>query len=313
MKLITNIYDIEKPFKNAVVTIGNFDGVHKGHQAILHQVIEKSEAIEGTSIAITFNPHPIRVLKKNGWPPQITSFDQKIELISHTGMDVLICIQFDEAFAGISAHQFLKEILIDRIGMKAIVTGKDYAFGKDRQGNVDFLKKYAVAYGFEVIVANWIPMSYFGSKRISSTQIREMVMAGNVADAYHLLGRYYHVHGTVITGRNRGGRLLGFPTANIQLQDELCPKTGVYAVTVEYNGNHYQGVANIGYCPTFDDKIFTVEVHLIDFKENLYGKRIRVNFIARIRDEQKFSHIDSLVDQIHKDIETARKLLNHLK
>ncbi|MCU0600198.1 MAG: adenylyltransferase/cytidyltransferase family protein, partial [Desulfobacterales bacterium] len=148
MKLIKNIYDIKTQFKNAVVTIGNFDGVHKGHQAIIHQVIEKAESIEGTSVVITFDPHPIRVLKKNGWPPLITSFDQKIERMSHTNPAVLICIQFDEAFASISARRFLKDLLIDRIGMKAIVIGKDYAFGKDREGDVSFLKKNAIDFGF---------------------------------------------------------------------------------------------------------------------------------------------------------------------
>jgi riboflavin kinase/FMN adenylyltransferase len=313
MKLIKNIYDIKTQFKNAVVTIGNFDGVHKGHQAIIHQVIEKAESIEGTSVVITFDPHPIRVLKKNGWPPLITSFDQKIELISHTNTDVLICIQFDEAFASISARRFLKDLLIDRIGMKAIVIGKDYAFGKDREGDVSFLKKNAIDFGFEVIVASWIPTSYFGSKRISSTQIREVVMSGKVDEAYHLLGRYYQINGTVVTGRNRGGKLLGFPTANINLQDELCPKTGVYAVTAEFRGKQYNGVANIGYSPTFEDKIFTVEVHLLDFKEYIYGENIRVHFISRIRDEKKFSGIEDLTNQIKSDIQTARALLLHLK
>ncbi len=313
MKLIKNIYDIKTQFKNAVVTIGNFDGVHKGHQAIIHQVIEKAESIEGTSVVITFDPHPIRVLKKNGWPPLITSFDQKIELISHTNTDVLICIQFDEAFASISARRFLKDLLIDRIGMKAIVIGKDYAFGKDREGDVSFLKKNAIDFGFEVIVASWIPTSYFGSKRISSTQIREVVMSGKVDEAYHLLGRYYQINGTVVTGRNRGGKLLGFPTANINLQDELCPKTGVYAVTAEFRGKQYNGVANIGYSPTFEDKIFTVEVHLLDFKEYIYGENIRIHFISRIRDEKKFSGIEDLTNQIKSDIQTARALLLHLK
>jgi riboflavin kinase/FMN adenylyltransferase len=313
MKLIKNIYDIQSPFKNAVVTIGNFDGVHKGHQAIMHQVVEKAASIEGTSVVITFDPHPIRVLKKNGWPPLITSFDQKVELISHTGIDILACIQFDDAFASITAHQFVKDILMDRIGMKAIVIGKDYAFGKNREGDAQYLKKYAVEFGFEVIVANWIPMSDFGSKRISSTQIREVVMSGNVDEAYNLLGRYYQIHGKVAPGRDRGGKLLGFPTANINLEDQVCPKTGVYAVTAEYKGIQYNGVANIGYSPTFEDKIFTIEVHLLDFKENIYGENIRVNFISRIREEIKFADIGALIEQIKNDIQSARTILSHLK
>jgi riboflavin kinase / FMN adenylyltransferase len=313
MKLVNNIYDIKSPLKNAVVTIGNFDGVHKGHQAIIHQVTEKAESIEGTSVAITFEPHPIRVLKKDGWPPMITSLEQKIELISHTGIDVLACIQFDEKFASISAYHFVKDILIDRIGMKAIIIGKDYAFGKDRVGNPEFLKKHSVDLGFEVIVANWISGTYFGSKRISSTQIREVVMAGDVDEAFNLLGRYYQITGKVVTGRNRGGKLLGFPTANLNLYGELCPKTGIYAVTVACRGKFYEGVANIGFSPTFEDHVFTVEVHLLDFKDDIYGENLRVNFISRIRDEKKFSSIDELSRQILNDIQTARVLLARFK
>lgn len=309
MKIIKNINDIKHPFKNAVITIGNFDGVHKGHQAIIHQVIEKAESIDGTSVVITFEPHPIRVLKKNGWPPLITLYDQKIELISQTGIDALICIKFDEKLASISAQDFVDEILIKRVGMKAIVIGKDYAFGKDRSGNVDFLKKCAINSGFEVIVANWIPMSYFGSRRISSTKVRDMVMSGNVEEAFNLLGRYYQIRGKVVSGRNRGGKLLGFPTANINLQDELCPKSGIYAVTVECRGNKYKGVANIGYSPTFEDHIFTIEVHILNFKEDIYGEYILVNFIKRIRNEVKFSSIEELSKQISTDIQTAASIL----
>jgi riboflavin kinase/FMN adenylyltransferase len=310
MKLIDNIDSITKPFDNAVITIGNFDGVHIGHQALFHEVIEKADAIDGTSIAITFNPHPVRVLKKNGHPPLITVHEQKTELIEKTGIDVLICVPFTLDFASISARDFVRDLLVKRIGMKAIVVGKDYTFGKNREGNLEFLIRCAKDYDFEVIVANWIPISNNLQGRISSTKIRELVTDGKVADAQQLLGRYYQVRGTVMTGRNRGGRLLGFPTANIKLQDELCPKTGVYAVTVECMESRYKGVANIGYSPTFEDNIFTVEVHILDFYENIYGRNIRVNFIQRIRDELKFADIGELSEQIKKDVDEARKILS---
>lgn len=310
MKLIDNIDSITKPFDNAVITIGNFDGVHIGHQALFHEVIEKADAINGTSIAMTFNPHPVRVLKQNGHPPLITMHEQKTELIEKTGIDVLICVPFTLDFASISARDFVRDLLVKRIGMKAIVVGKDYTFGKNREGNLEFLKRCAKQYDFEVIVANWIPISNNLQGRISSTKIRELVTDGKVAEAQQLLGRYYQVRGTVMTGRNRGGRLLGFPTANIKLQDELCPKTGVYAVTVECMESRYKGVANIGYSPTFEDNIFTVEVHILDFNENIYGRNIRVNFISRIRDELKFADIDQLSEQIKKDIDKARRILS---
>ena len=310
MKLIDNIESITKPFDNAVITIGNFDGVHIGHQALFHEVIEKADAINGTSVAMTFNPHPVRVLKQNGHPTLITVNELKTELIEKTGIDVLICVPFTLDFASISATDFVRDLLVKRIGMKAIVVGKDYTFGKNREGNLEFLKRCAKEYGFEVIVANWIPISNNTQGRISSTKIRELVTDGKIAEAQQLLGRYYQIRGTIMTGRNRGGRLLGFPTANIKLHDELCPKTGVYAVTVECMESKYMGVANIGYSPTFEDKIFTVEVHILDFNENIYDRNIRVNFVSRIRDELKFADINELSQQIKKDIDKARRILS---
>ncbi|MFC1829342.1 bifunctional riboflavin kinase/FAD synthetase [Thermodesulfobacteriota bacterium] len=310
MELIEHIDKIEKPYENAVITIGNFDGVHIGHQALFYGVIEKAEELGGTSIVMTFEPHPIRVLKQNGLPPLITLYEQKVELISATGLDVLICVPFTHEFAGISAREFVEDLLVKRIGMKAIVVGQDYTFGRNREGNLDVLKSYAKQLGFEVILTDWIKMSNNGTGRISSTAVRELVTGGKMADTQKLLGRYYQIKGTVETGRNRGGKLLGFPTANINLQDELCPKTGVYAVTVECLNKRYKGVANIGYSPTFDNKTFSVEVHILDFNENIYGEMIRVNFIDFLRDEIKFSDISALSEQIERDIVRARKILS---
>ena len=310
MELIEHIDNIEKPYKNAVITIGNFDGVHIGHQALFHEVIEKADSIDGTSVVMTFEPHPVRVLKQNGHLPLITLYEQKVELIENSGIDVLICVPFTKEFAAISAKEFVEDILLKSIGMKAIVVGKDYTFGKNREGDINLLKFYAKNLGFEVIVADWIQASKNGLGRISSTRTRELVMAGKVDEAQKLLGRYYQLRGIVTTGRDRGGKLLGFPTANINLHDELCPKNGVYAVTVDCMGKIFQGVANIGYSPTFDDHVFSVEVHILDFDENIYGQNIRVNFVQHIRDEEKFSTISELSDQIKKDIVTARKILN---
>jgi len=311
MELIKHIDNIKKPYKNAVITIGNFDGVHIGHQALFHEVIEKAEALGGTSIVMTFEPHPTRVLKQNGYPPLITLYEQKIELIEKSGIDVIICIPFTRHFADISALEFVEDLLVKRIGMKAIVVGKDYTFGKNREGNLDVLQTYAKDMGFEVIMANWIQTSNGIPGRISSTRTRELVIDGKVTEAKKLLGRNYQIRGIVTTGRDRGGKLLGFPTANIILHDELSPKNGVYAVTVECLDNRYLGVANIGYSPTFDNgKQFTVEVHILDFNQNIYGQKIRVNFVERIRDEIKFPGIAELSEQINKDIEKARVILS---
>lgn len=310
MNIIENIEKIDHPYKNAVITIGNFDGVHIGHQALFHQVIEKVRALQGTSIVMTFEPHPARVLKQNNHPPLITLYEQKIELIEKAGIDILICIHFTRKFASIPAKEFIEKILVDRIGMKAIVVGEDYTFGKNREGNLDLLKTYGKRLGFEVIVVRKIQMLNNSEDKISSTRIRELISDGKVAESQKLLGRHYQIRGTVMTGRDRGGRLLGFPTANINLYDELSPKTGVYAVTVECKGSKYKGVANIGYSPTFDDRIFTVEAHILDFNDDIYGQKIRVNFIKRLRDEKKFLNISELSKQIKKDIDKARDIIS---
>lgn len=313
MQIIKRLDEIEKPIPNAIVTIGNFDGVHIGHQALLHTVTEKAHAVDGTAVVITFDPHPIRVLATNGYPPLITLTEQKTELIAKAGIDTLICIPFDREFAAIPPREFVADLLVGRIGMKALAIGRDYTFGRKREGNLKMLQQWAPELGYEVIVLDWIRPSDNRFQRISSTRIRELVMAGDMDGAKRLLGRSYQIRGEVAIGRNRGGKLLGFPTANINLQDELSPKTGVYAVTVEHGGKILEGVANIGYSPTFDDHLFTVEVHILDFDQTIYGENIRVNFIQRLRGEIKFESIDALADQIREDIEKARGILLGLR
>ena len=312
MKILNNIEAIEIPFKNSVVTIGNFDGVHIGHQALFHTVIEKADAIDGTSMAITFVPHPMRVLKAANHLPLITLKEQKTELIAKTGIEVFLQIPFTLDFASISPRHFVEDLLVGRIGMKAIIVGRDYTFGRNREGNLELLKQWGPELGYEVIVVDWIQSANGHTERISSTRIRELVMEGKMDEARRLLGRYYQIRGKVAGGRNRGGRLLGFPTANINLQDELSPKEGIYAVTVQYDSRIFAGVANIGYSPTFDDHIFTVEVHILDFNKNVYGETIRVNFIERLRDEIKFDNIEALSEQIRRDVSQARKILGNL-
>ncbi len=307
MQIIKNLTEISGPFKNAVVTTGNFDGVHVGHQALFRQVIEKAESIDGTSVVLTFEPHPIRVINSNKHFPLITLYEQKVELIGETGVDTLICIPFTREFAATPARTFVKDILCELIGMKAIVVGEDYSFGQRREGDVSLLREMAVALGFEVIISGWIALE---GRRISSTEIRNLVREGRVEEAQKLLGRHYQVRGTVIRGRDRGARLLGFPTANLTLYDELCPKTGVYAVTVEHDNALYKGVANIGYSPTFQNGQFGVEVHLFDFDKIIYDHPIRLNFVHRLREEKKFSGPALLAAQIKQDIEKARELLS---
>jgi riboflavin kinase/FMN adenylyltransferase len=309
MQVIEGLDRIGQPFPKAVITIGNFDGVHIGHQALLHEVVERADAIGGTPVAMTFDPHPNRVLCQNGHPPLITPHAHKCELIARTGIGILIVVPFTREFAALSARQFVEELLVRRIGVRAIVVGRDYAFGRHREGNLALLQAFAARLGFEVRVVDWIQQPQAWPGRISSTTIRELVMEGRVDKARRLLGRPYQVRGTVVAGRNRGGKLLGFPTANLHLQEELCPGSGVYAVTVEWGARLLPGVANIGYSPTFEDHLFTVEVHLIDFEGDLYGEAIRVNFIRRIREEIKFAGVAELAARIAKDVVKARRIL----
>ncbi|NVM21034.1 MAG: bifunctional riboflavin kinase/FAD synthetase [Desulfobacterales bacterium] len=306
MQVVKDLREISKPLKNAVVTIGNFDGVHIGHQALFRQVIKKADSMGGTSVVMTFEPHPIRVLNCNKQFPLITLYEQKLELIGATGIDTLVCVPFTREFAETPARIFVKEILCDTIGVKSVVVGQDYSFGRKREGDISLLKEMGASIGFEVVISGWVE---FGGRRISSTEIRNLVREGEVGEAGKLLGRHYQIRGTVIRGRDRGGRLLGFRTANLHLYDELCPKGGVYAVSVECNGTTYKAVANIGYSPTFENGEFSVEVHILDFDQEIYDRRIRVNFIQRLRGEKKFSGPEALAAQIRQDIEKARNIL----
>ncbi len=308
MELIESLDQIQHPLKNAVITIGNFDGVHKGHQSLFEQVKKEAEEIDGTSVAMTFTPHPLKALGISA-PPLITRRDQKLELIKSCGIDVLICLPFDKEFASITANDFIENLLVNKIGLKTIIIGADYSFGKGRAGNIELLKKEGERLGYKTIVSTWINDTETQQERISSTRIREIVMAGEVDQAMKYLGRHYQIRGKVIKGRERGGSQLGFPTANIKLHDELCPKIGVYAVTVETTKGHFQGVANIGFSPTFGDQMFTIEVHILDFNHDIYDTRIRVNMVKRLRDEKKFSSIDELAEQINTDIEIAKDVL----
>ncbi|MDL2322060.1 bifunctional riboflavin kinase/FAD synthetase [Desulfosarcina sp. OttesenSCG-928-B08] len=309
MKIIQDLSSISEPFTSAAITIGNFDGVHTGHQALFQEVIRQAGAMGGVSVAMTFEPHPLRVITQHSHPPLITLYEQKAELIEKSGIDILIGIPFTLEFSAISARAFVEDILVRQIGTKAIVVGEDYTFGNKREGDVALLRKLGQEMNFSVIVSDWIHSANGSASRVSSTRIRQLVMDGDMETAACMLGRYYQICGTVAHGRDRGGRLLGIPTANIVLEDGLCPKPGVYAVTVQYADTLYPAVANIGYSPTFGDHVFTVEAHLLDFDKNIYGQRIRVNFVRRLRDEVRFSGLDELVRQIHQDIADARLIL----
>jgi riboflavin kinase/FMN adenylyltransferase len=306
MQVIRGIENITSPFKNAVLTIGNFDGVHLGHRQIFHRVAEAARDAGGVSIVFTFEPHPIRVVRPGGGPPLITLYDQKVELVESCGIDVLICAEFTLEFAKTPAREFITGLLVERIGMKEIIVGYDWAFGRNREGGVNLLLELGAQLGFQVCVIG--PYAVNGTP-VSSTRVRQLVSEGDVVLAGKLLGRPYQVKGQVIRGQDRGGRLVGFPTANLKLVDELWPKKGVYAVTIQHGGKTYKGVANIGHNPTFGENELSVETHILDFSGNLYDEVIRLNFIERLRDEKRFGGPQELHAQIAADIERARAIL----
>lgn len=305
MQVINGIENIKGRFKNPVVTIGNFDGVHLAHKLIFEKVIEQARAMDGESIVMTFEPHPIKLFQPTVILPLITSYKKKIQLIEEVRISTLIHVDFTKEFANISARDFITEILCHKIGMKEIVIGHDCSFGKNRQGNATFLQEMAKDLGFKVHVME--PMKVNGIP-VSSTRIREMIKDGQVREAKRLLGRNYQISGNVIKGRDRGGRLLGFPTANLKWTDELFPKVGVYAVLMKHKGITYQGVANIGYSPTFGNKTLSIETHILDFSHDIYDEVIEIGFVDRLRDEKKFSNAHELTEQIKIDIERARNL-----
>ncbi len=229
MKIYKNIADITEPFTNACVTIGNFDGVHKGHQQLFSQVVQKARSLNGTSVVITFDPHPLQVLLPGGIK-LISTCQQKEELIEQSGIDVLLVIPFTREFAKTTADSFVADLLVKKLGVKELVVGYDYAFGKGRSGNIDFLKQQGQLFGFPVTV---VEACYLGEQLVSSTKIRELVKEGKMAAARELLGRYYQIRGTVRVGKQRGGKVIGFPTANLKFNEEdLVPKHGVYVTQV---------------------------------------------------------------------------------
>lgn len=306
MIIFRSIDDISQPFVNACVTIGNFDGVHYGHQQLFAKVAERSRVVNGTSVAITFDPHPLQVLLPEGIK-LISTIEQKIELIEMSGIDVLVVVPFTKEFAKTTAETFVADLLVDKIGLKELVVGYDYAFGKGRVGNIEFLKKQGDVFGFPVTV---VEACYLDNQLVSSTKIRQLVSNGEMAAARKLLGRHYQIRGTVQIGKQRGGKVIGFPTANLKFNEEdLVPKHGVYVTQVTCKGQCYGGILNIGYNPTFGEEQLVAETHIFDFSEDIYGKPIKVNLLQFMRSEHKFDGPKALAEQIVKDVAEAKAIL----
>jgi riboflavin kinase/FMN adenylyltransferase len=296
----------ESPFSRTVLTIGNFDGVHLGHRAILARVCQRARELKAQAVAVTFQPHPLKLLRPEMNLPLLTTQEQKLALLADCGLDAVVVLLFTRQFASLPARDFVREYLWERLRAQEVVIGHDYCFGRGREGNIELLKEMGKALGFNVQVV-WAVENE--AAVVSSSLIRALLRLGKVMEARRLLGRPYGVSGQVIRGKGRGAKLLGVPTANLRPANELLPASGIYAVWVRRGAEVLPGVANIGTCPTFDGCEFSLEVHLLEFNGDLYGEDLGVDFIGRLREERRFSSVEALAAQIHADISAARKLL----
>jgi len=293
-----------------VVTIGTFDGLHKGHQLVVDQLKELAKIMGGESVIFTFYPHPRVVTSPNEENLRLlTTKEEKISLFEKMGVDHLIIYPFNKEFAELSYSEFVGTILVEKMGTKCLVVGYDHRFGKNREGGYDYLKKCAAKYDFEVKRTDALSVE---ADKVSSTKIREALESGDIPKANHYLGYNFTLHGTVVSGKKLG-RKLGFPTANIVASDKykIIPGYGVYAVLVEVEGQLLKGMLNIGMRPTFNENADnrSIEVHIFDFSGDIYGKEITLSFINKIRDEKKFAGVESLVNQLNEDKITALELL----
>ncbi len=306
MKIIRGMNNLEGPPPYPVVAIGNFDGVHIGHQMIFRRASAYACEHGGTSMAFTFEPHPLKIIAPSRVPPLLTTFRKKMELIEACGIDRVICAEFDRQFADQRPREFAGNILSGKIGAREVVVGFDYAFGRGREGTVPYLRKMGEEFGFKVHVVE--PIEHLG-KLVSSSHVRELIEDGEVKAAAGFLGRYHSIEGPVVHGHKTGGAI-GVPTANIDAGRMQVPGNGVYAVRVRHRGRAQGGVANVGFNPTFHRDRLSVEVHIFDFEEKIYGQDIEVEFVDRIRSETEFASAGDLVRQIARDIERARELLS---
>ena len=297
-----------KPIKNAVVTTGTFDGVHIGHQKIIHRVKEIAHQIDGESVIITFHPHPRLVLfPEDNHLKILNTLPEKIKLIEASGIAHLIIIPFTKEFSRLSSVDFIQQILVDQIGTKKLVIGYDHHFGKNREGSFEHLKHYGPSYGFEV---EEIPKQDINDVGVSSTKIRTALAQHHIAIANQYLGYPYAIEGLVVKG-DQIGRSIGFPTANIQIQEshKLIPADGIYAVHIEWQSQTYKGMLYIGDRPTVQGSKKVIEVNIFDFDQEIYDEQIQVKLIQYIRGDQKFDSLDALKLSIQQDEINCRKAL----
>jgi riboflavin kinase/FMN adenylyltransferase len=308
MKIYRSLEDIP-PISHPVVTTGTFDGVHLGHQKVLSRITEIAKRNNGETLLLTFYPHPRMVLQPTDNDLKLLNTqEEKIELLRHAGLNHLVVIPSTKAFSRLSALEYVRDILVNKIGVKTLVIGYNHHFGRNREGSFEQLVEYGSIYNFSI---EEIPAQEIDHLEVSSTKIRNALNEGNVKAAAIYLGRNYGLKGTIIKGKQLG-KAIGFPTANIDIGDKykLIPKNGVYAVEVNIDNKIYKGMLNIGVRPTFNtDNVISVEVHIFNLDEDIYHKTISVSFVDRIRDEKEFSGADELKKQLGEDKRVIQSLM----
>ncbi len=304
MQLIRGLHNLRPAHRGCVLTIGNFDGVHLGHQAVLGRLAEKADALGVPTTVMIFEPQPQEFFAPETAPPRLTRLREKLLALHRYSVDRVMCVRFDQKFAALPAQAFIESILLDKLGVRYLVVGDDFRFGHRRQGDFAMLQQAGARHGFEVVNMHTFVL---GEQRVSSTRVRDALTAGDLALAEGLLGRPYRLVGRVAHGDKRG-RQLGFPTANIHLHRVSSPVQGVFAVELfGIAGEPVPGVANVGTRPTVDGRRCLLEVHLLDFSGDIYGAYVQVDFLRKIRAEQRFASVQELKAQIDKDVTEARE------
>ncbi|MCC5880394.1 MAG: bifunctional riboflavin kinase/FAD synthetase [Idiomarina sp.] len=302
MELIRGLHTLAPKHRHCVLTIGNFDGVHLGHQAVLQRVRARAAELQLPAAVMTFEPQPLEFFRPEIAPARLTTWREKLPLLQAEGIDRMLCVPFNAKFAGQQPDDFVKNILVGKLGVKLLVVGDDFRFGKDRAGDFELLQRAGERYNFAVVDTQSYRQE---SRRVSSTLIREALDQGHFGEAQEMLGRPYTLTGKVSHGAKKG-RTIGFPTANIPLKRLRSPLQGVYVVQVEVAGKRYNGVANIGRRPTVDGQGMQLEAHLFNFAGDLYGQQMQVTPLHKIRDEVKFESLEALKQQIHTDVMHAQ-------
>ena len=304
MEFIRGLHNIRPRHRGCVATIGNFDGVHRGHQAIISQLQTKAEQLNVPSLVMLFEPQPREFFAPKQAPSRLTTAREKCELLRAYGVDRVLLIRFNRAFCSQSARTFCEDVLLNGLDVRHLVVGDDFRFGSDRAGDFAFLQAFGKEHGFSVEDTETLAI---GGARVSSTRVRDALAAGDFAEAERLLGRPYGIAGRVVHG-DKIGRTIGVPTANVLLKRIRSPLHGVYAVSVEGAGDQLRpAIANVGDRPTVSGQELRLETHIFDFDQDIYGRRVHILFHQHIRDEQKFSDIEALKQQIQEDFVIARE------